>query len=90
MKPTPIKTRKILEKLISPAMPLKPIDVVKMRITGPTRTRELLIKRAFSMLLNFSIKSAAVISRLPEKIRNSAIEKTIFSIELNMVPPYCK
>lgn len=83
----PQKIIKIREKEISPAIPLKPTAVVIIRMIGPTSTSELFIRRAFSILLNFNINSAAPISILPDRILSSAIVNTIFSKMINIMPP---
>jgi hypothetical protein len=63
------------------------MDVVNIRIMGPTSTSELFTRSAFSILFNFSIRRAALISILPDKILNKPMAKTTFSILLNNGSP---
>jgi hypothetical protein len=63
------------------------MEVVSIKIMGPTRTSELFTSRAFSILFNFNISNAALISILPDRILNNPMAKTTFSILLNIVHP---
>lgn len=82
---TPRNIHKIFTiDIFPPTSPKTPIVVVKIRITGPTSANELFTIRAFSIELNLSIKNAANISILPERIRRSAIPNTTFSMKINI------
>ena len=68
------------------AKPTSPIPVVTIKIVGPTRARRELIYRAFSKSLNFNMNMAAVISMLPDIIRNAMIKNSAFSITTIILP----
>lgn len=71
MKQTPIKIQNIFDIEILSANPINPIDVVNIKINGPTKANILFTTNAFSILFNFKIMMATKISIVPEKNLNN-------------------
>ncbi len=86
----PTNKQTILVKEIFSERPLKPIPVVTIKTTGPTKASKELIYKAFSKSLNLIISIAADNSMLPESNLSMIINNSAFSIISSFYPSLIK